>query len=523
VVVAAAGNSAMDVSNASPANCTGVIAVAATGRTGGRARYSNFGALVAVAAPGGDGASGVLSTLNSGRSGPLADTYAAYQGTSMAAPHVAGVAALLKQSHPTWSPAMIKSALMTTTTSTYADTIASGDTRGILPFGQGAGQINPNGANDPGLVFDIAPVDYQKYQCGLGVTTGSCAYGQLASYDLNLPSISVGNVIGAVTVNRSVTNVGASAATYTSSISVPGFTATVVPASLSLAPNETKSYKVTLTRSTAVTNVWQFGSMSWSDGSHVVRVPVVARGGQTVASPARIASTKTSATKTFSVTTGFSGALTAKVGGLKEIARDANAVAQAAAGTVDTSAQALAACVAGTAGTRVTSVTIPTGALAAQFELFDRDTGDGSGATDLDMALIDPSNKLVVYSGNSGSNESISMTAPAAGTYKVCVIGYSTPNNAGSNYFLSSAVVSTSDKGGNFRVVMPSKVYAGSTATVASTWSGLAAGKRFLAAAQMLDSTGAAASTTVFQVETNNPIPLADPVERVVPPTKSDI
>ncbi len=86
VVVVAAGNDAVNVSNASPANCSGVIAVAATGRTGGRASYSNFGTLVDVAAPGGDGASGVLSTLNSGTGAPAADSYAAYQGTSMATP-----------------------------------------------------------------------------------------------------------------------------------------------------------------------------------------------------------------------------------------------------------------------------------------------------------------------------------------------------------------------------------------------------------------------------------------------------
>ena len=114
VVVAAAGNSAMDVSNASPANCTGVLAVAATGRTGGRARYSNFGTLVAVAAPGGDGAWGVLSTLNSGRSGPLADTYALYQGTSMAAPHVAGVAALMLALNTNLTPDVIAAQLKST-------------------------------------------------------------------------------------------------------------------------------------------------------------------------------------------------------------------------------------------------------------------------------------------------------------------------------------------------------------------------------------------------------------------------
>jgi hypothetical protein len=76
--------------------------------------------------------------------------------------------------------------------------------------------------------------------------------------------------------------------------------------------------------------------------------------------------------------------------------------------------------------------------------------------------------------------------------------------------------VTSADKGGNFKVLLPAKVYAGSSATVSAGWSGLAAGKRFLGAAQMLDPNGAPASTTVFQVETNNPIPLGEPVQRTV-------
>jgi serine protease len=114
VVVVAAGNDNMDVSNASPANCAGVIAVAATGKTGARASYSNHGTLIDVAAPGGDGSYGVISTLNLGSSAPGADNYAGYQGTSMATPHVAGVAALMFAAKPTLTPDQVESMLKST-------------------------------------------------------------------------------------------------------------------------------------------------------------------------------------------------------------------------------------------------------------------------------------------------------------------------------------------------------------------------------------------------------------------------
>jgi serine protease len=114
VVIVAAGNSAVNVSNASPANCSGVVAVAATGRTGGRASYSNYGTLIDVAAPGGDGSSGVLSTLNTGTGAPASDSYASYQGTSMATPHVAGVAALMLALNTNLTPDEIESKLKST-------------------------------------------------------------------------------------------------------------------------------------------------------------------------------------------------------------------------------------------------------------------------------------------------------------------------------------------------------------------------------------------------------------------------
>ena len=443
---------------------------------------------------------------------PPAD-WASLQGTSMSSPHVAGLAALLRQLHPTWSPAAIKSALMTTGYNTKPDTIASGDTRGILPFAQGAGHVDPNVAADPGLVYDASVADYKKYMCGAGMTA-ECAGGTMMGYNLNMPSISVSNVLGSVVVNRSVTNVGATAATYNATISVPGYTAVVSPASLTLAVGQTKPFTVTLTRTNAPNNTWMFGSMSWTDGSHVVKSPVVARSGAPVIAPGIIKSDRASLAKVVSVTTGFTGKMNTVYGGLKEISRSAYNVTQAAAGSVDSLAQIQAACRAAGPGVRVIPVTVPGSTVLAQFELFNRDTSSGNGNDDLDLAVLNGAGNLVATALHGGSNESIVMPSPAADTYRVCVIGYAAADNQSTDFTLSSAVVTSTDRGGNFRVLVPTKVYSNSTASVSASWSGLPAGKRYAGAMQLLDATGGVASTTVFQVETNNPVPQAEPMER---------
>jgi serine protease len=114
-IVVAAGNENQNASNSNPANCSGVITVAATDRNGSRAYYSNYGSVVTLAAPGGDvrssSSNGILSTLNAGTQAPGADSYAYYQGTSMATPHVAGVVALMLSAKPGATPDQIKAAL----------------------------------------------------------------------------------------------------------------------------------------------------------------------------------------------------------------------------------------------------------------------------------------------------------------------------------------------------------------------------------------------------------------------------
>ncbi len=119
VVVAAAGNNNEDASRFTPANCSGVITVAATNQAGNRANYSNFGTNVKITAPGGDltfsnDPKNILSTYNSGTTVPLADSYYYYQGTSMAAPHVTGVVSLMFSLNPFLTPPQVLQILQNT-------------------------------------------------------------------------------------------------------------------------------------------------------------------------------------------------------------------------------------------------------------------------------------------------------------------------------------------------------------------------------------------------------------------------
>ena len=104
-VVVSAGNSNTNASNSRPANCNNVITVAASDRTGSRASYSNYGSVVEITAPGGGSGNGVASTINTGSTVQAGDGYAYYQGTSMAAPHISGLAAILYGLDPEITPA----------------------------------------------------------------------------------------------------------------------------------------------------------------------------------------------------------------------------------------------------------------------------------------------------------------------------------------------------------------------------------------------------------------------------------
>ncbi|KAF9597718.1 hypothetical protein IFM89_021205 [Coptis chinensis] len=205
-------------------------------------------------------------------------------GTSMACPHVTGAAIYVKTYHPTWSPAAIKSALMTT-----ASPMKNVDpTRG--EFAYGAGQVNPVKAVDPGLVYDISENDYVEMLCdkhysvdALKVITGrNVTCGQVEGDEslLNYPSMTS-------YVNtkqpfhkyfpRKVTNVGSACSTYKAIISEqPQLNITVTPSILSFkSMNEQQDFAVNITGGVFETNAVVSASLTWSDGVHSVRSPIV--------------------------------------------------------------------------------------------------------------------------------------------------------------------------------------------------------------------------------------------------------
>jgi len=438
--------------------------------------------------------------------------WASYQGTSMSSPHVAGLGALLKQLHPTWSPAAIKSALMTTAATTFNDG-QPGAANGRLPWAQGAGHVVPNKATDPGLVYDVSTTDYLRYMCGVGGIVGAATCqqtGSIPAYNLNLASLTAGNVLGKLTMTRTVTNVSDKPATYNATATLPGFTVAVSPATLSLAPGAKGTFNVALTRTDAPMNAYSFGALEWRDGTHVVRSPLTARPTAFVA-PALLHSEQVTGNTVFTVGTGFSGKLTANKGGLKPATLNEQTVGQTTAadgGVVECRNG-------GSTGVTATSFTIPANTMVAKFSLRDIDTsGFKAGKTDdLDLIMMNSAGTQVGYSGTATSNEVITLMAPAAGTYRVCVAGYA-PNGGSATYTLASWIVGGSDVGGNLKVTLPSSVFVGGTASAAASWSGLTIGQRYMGALQFLNGT-TPLSTMLLEVDATNPVPTPGAVTKL--------
>lgn len=222
-------------------------------------------------------------------------------GTSMACPHVSGLGALLKAAHPEWSPAAIRSALMTTayTLDSRNETMldeSTGNASTVMDFG--AGHVHPQKALNPGLIYDISSLDYVNFLCNSNYTVqnvhsvtrrkADCNGAKRAGHsgNLNYPSLSIvfqqyGKHQMSTHFIRTVTNVGDPSSVYKVSIRPPSrTTVTVEPETLVFRRVGQKLNFLVRVETTAIklspgSSTMQSGAIVWSDGKHTVTSPLV--------------------------------------------------------------------------------------------------------------------------------------------------------------------------------------------------------------------------------------------------------
>ena len=391
-------------------------------------------------------------------------------GTSMSSPHVAGAAALLKQAHPTWSPAAIKSALMTSTNDVKLANGSPDPDR----WGYGAGHLNPTPAANPGLVYDANVFDYLDY-----------VFGAIQPYNLNLASLTIAEMIGKATLKRTVRNVGTSTATFVASATLPGHTVAVVPSSLTLAPGASASFSVNITRTTAAWNTWAFGSLTWTSGATQVRSPLTVKGTQ-LTSIGEVQDTRAIGTKIVTIGTGYDGTLTVKPTGLVPATRTTSRIALEEF--------------------QCFPVVVPAGALVARFRLYNSDT-EGGSSSDLDLEVYRGDGTFVAASGGATSDEDVTLRPPAAGDYFACVFGFA-PVNDSASYTLSTWVVGPAVGTQTLKAFGPSKVYLGGTASIGMSWN-VPAGPRYLGIVQYRDGASTLPGSTLVAVDTVPAPPVA--------------
>ena len=367
-------------------------------------------------------------------------------GTSMAAPHIAGIAALLKHKYPRWSPMMIKSAIMTTA----YDVLDGPATNTSVIFSQGAGHVSPNKAADPGLVFNSGWNDWLGFLCGTQLPTVNCTSAGipvLDPSDFNSPSIAIGDLAGSQTVTRTLTNVDRRS-TYTVSVTgLAGTTVSVTPASFTINPGKSQKVSITVTRTTAALNTYVGGYITWSDGRHKVRVPVVVRP-VALGAPAQVSGS-------FPVKFGYDGAFSATGRGLVPATTFPDTVL--------------------INDYNVYPITVPAGTTYARFSLFDANATAGS---DLDLEVYNSAFALIGSSGGATSQEEVNFLNLPAGQYYVLVVGYAAPAPT-ADYTLFTWLLGSTDAG-NMAVTAPTAATTGATGNIGLAFTGLTPGMKYL-------------------------------------------
>jgi hypothetical protein len=294
---------------------------------------------------------------------------------------------------------------------------------------------------------------------------------------MNLASIAIGDLAGVQTVVRNVTNVGPKAARYNASVSgLPGVEVTVSPSSLSLLKGETKSFTVTFRRTSAALNTYVGGYLTWSDGNHSVRSPLVVRP-VALAAPTQVSGTGDPIN--YNVKFGYDGAFTATPRGLIPATLTAGSVGDDPGDSF----------VPGGPGTVSFPIVIPAGTTYARYSLFDSDVTPG---TDLDLYIYQGAT-LVGVSGSGTSQEEINFTfaTPLGGNVPLTLWVHGFAVSGTANFTVYSWTLGTADAG-NMSVAAPASATTGGSGTVTLSFTGLAPATRYLGSVAY----GAPADTT---------------------------
>lgn len=210
---------------------------------------------------------GVLAAMSE----PNGEPFGFMSGTSMASPHVAGLAALIYGKHPKWTPATIKSAMMTTS----RDVLNADGSVNTDNFGTGAGLVDPTKFYEPGLVYDAGLADWLGFAKFNGAE-GLEGVTPVRTIDVNMPSFAVPALGETETVTRRVTSM--QAGTWTANANVPGIDVTVTPSTLTFdKAGETKEFTVTFKRTDATAGEYTHGELTWVGPGNDVRSPVAVR------------------------------------------------------------------------------------------------------------------------------------------------------------------------------------------------------------------------------------------------------
>ncbi|HZJ05573.1 MAG TPA: S8 family serine peptidase [Nocardioidaceae bacterium] len=377
-------------------------------------------------------------------------------GSSTSAAHVAGLAAFLVGVKPQWSPARVKSAMMTT---------ASDLTGGADPLTQGAGHVRPARFLDPGLVYDTSPDDWVDFLAG-----------RARARDLNQPSITLGALTGRTMVSRTVTNVSGERETYRATVSgLNGVSATVTPATMTLAPRASRRFTVRFAAEPgAPVGSYSGGALTWvaQTTRTRARIPLAVRT-QISSAPEEVTGLRRSGKLRVEGRSGRTGSISLRTSGLTGARPTPVSLVP---GPFDPTSPSR------DSDTLMTTVTVPPGADLARFELDAHNKAD-----DLDVfAYLD--GDLVAQSATDSADEQVTLVEPHPGTYRIYVSSSSAANGSTTTGQLYAWAVTPGD-GANLELDPGTvRTTAGDRFRYRASWKGLDMTERWFGAIRYAES-----------------------------------